>query len=342
MIITSLLLTSCFSPEKALNNGFYKRAIQLAINKIENNKDVEKNIRIMQTAADHLVEKELLNRKQLVNSPKVKDWIKAQDSYYRVLETLGKANITSDGAILNTYDDMCSIKKELDFKIVDYYYQVGDKLLGGFYDSGTKQFARDAYYNFVEAKKNGGDIYYQDIEELKTESYENGIVYYIGEEYTVGSSFFLKPLPTNADFDPDCDIDIDYGYTHSDESTSETTQKYTKNIVVETLEKRDTAGNVIYEDVYEEVEATVTITTVTLNLSKSVSVNVNDITGQCTISNESFTVSVSDSYEEIEIEGDEEAIDNSISEQSGAPAFFESNLEDKLEKQVNDKLDWIF
>jgi len=337
-----LIFASCVTPEKALEQKRYKRALRLAANEIKSGKDVERNIRIMQTAADHIIDEELKRKKNLVNSSKVKDWIKVQDSYYRVLEVLGKANIKSNGAILSEYDEMCSTKKDLDFKIVEYYYSKGEKDLQKFYEDGQKVNARNAYYEFAAAKKHGGHLYYNNLEDIMSECHQNGIVYYIGDFHIVGHSFFLKPLPANADFEPDCDIRISYGFVDFSKSTSESSQDYTKEVVVGQEEEKDSLGNITYRDITEEVEATVTKIEVTVTASTYTYINSIDLTGQCTVGSESFRSEVSDNYEEIEFSGDERAIPEGLSEKSGAPAFFENNLKDELIKIVDRKLDFNF
>jgi len=337
-----LVFSSCVTPEKALEQGWYETALRLSANKIRDGKDVERNIRIMQTAADHIIDEELKAKKALVNSPKVKDWIKVQDSYYRVLEVLGKANVTANGAILTEYDEMCSTKKDLDFKIVEYFYSRGEKALQKFYDTGQKVNARTAYYEFAKAEKNGGDLYYNNLADIMDECHKNGIVYYIGDTYTVGSSFFLKPLPPNANFEPDCDIDIDYGLISFSESRSESSNTYTEEVVVGQEEVKDTSGNITYRDVIEEVEATITTVKVTVTASTWTSVNSSDLSGQCTVSSESFNSSVSDDYEEIIISGDSRAVPTGITEKTGAPVSFESELEDKLNSDVQSELHSMF
>ena len=337
-----LLIYSCVTPEQALEKKWYKTAMRLSAKQIEEEQDIEHNKRILQTAADHIIFNEIESKKALVNSPKVKDWIKVQDSYYRVLEDLGKANIISNGALLTEYDEMCSTKKELDFKIVEYYYQRGEKLLREFYTEGQKSFARSAYYEFAKAVKHGAKLYYNNIDAVMEESHENGIVYYIGDTYIVGSSFFLKPLPHNADFEPDCDIDIDFGSHSFSTSTTSSSKDYTDDVIVGREEIKDTSGNITYRDIYEEIKATVTTIEVTITASTWTSINSRDLSGQCSVSSESFHTSVSDDCEEIEISGDSRAVPSGITETSCSRYSMESNLDSELDSKVDSELNWKF
>ena len=341
-MIMVLLVSSCYTPEQALEKKWYKTAIRLSAKQIKQGKDVERNKRILQTAADHIIYNEIKSKKALVNSPKVKDWIKVQDSYYRVLEDLGKANILSNGAILTEYDEMCSIKKELDFKIVEYYYQRGEKMLRKFYTEGQKSFARSAYYEFAKALKHGAKLYYNNIDAMMEESHKNGTVYYIGDTHIVGSSFFLKPLPRNADFEPDCDIDIDFGSHSFSTLTTSSSRDYTDEVIVGREEVKDTSGNISYKNIYEEIKATVTTITITVTASTWTSINSRDLSGQCTVSSESFHTSVSEDCEEIEISGDSRAVPAGISEKSCSRFSMESNLSSDLDSKVDSELNWKF
>lgn len=339
LLLTTLILSSCYTPEQALGKRKYKLAFRLATKRIKKGIEVDNNIRILQTAADYIVDKEIKKDAKYINSNKVKDWIKAQDKYYRLLEKLGKSNIVSEGALTPIYDDLCSKKIDLDFKIVDYYFQQGENLLNKFNETGLKIYARQAYYKYNESEKHGAHVFYYDIEELLVECHNKGIVYYIGDISTIGSSFFFKPLPPNANFEPDCDIDIDYGSISTSHSSSSSSRTYTKDIEIGKEEVKDTSGKVIsYKPIYKTIEATVTTTTVTITASTWTSIHSQNISGQCTASSESFHTSLSDSYEEVDISGDERAITGCVTEKSGSPFFLESSLVSSVESHVRSAL----
>jgi len=334
LFLTSFLIYSCLSPQKALDKKQYKTAFWLSSQKIKYKKEVDKNIRILQTSADHLVDNEIKRDAKLLDSYKVKDWVKVQDRYYKLLEDIGKANIISDGALLPIYDDLCTKKQDVDFKIVDYYYQRGIDFLNEHYKEDNKKKARDAYYQFVKAEESGAHIFYSDINDLINESRKRGVVYYICHGANLGNKMFFKKLPRNADFEPDCVIDIDFGSINYDEIVSEDNHVYTKEILVRTEEEKDTSGNITYRSIYEKISATVTTTETKLTLSTTTWVDAENVTGQCTKSSKSYTSSVSGSYEEVRVEGDKDALDYYISEDIGEPAFFRSNLESELERKI--------
>lgn len=339
ILLVIIFFTSCMTPKEAYDKGMYRTAFFSASKQIKKGKNIEKNEIILRQSASALVEKEMRRDESLIASSDVKKWVKVQDRYYRLLEDLGKVNIESNGVILEEYDQLCSNKKELDFKITDYYYQLGADFLEEFYQSGNKESARDAYYMFLKAEKSGGELYYNNLADLIIESREKGIVYYVCDDANIGNSLFLQELPENAEFEPDCIIEVDYGIVNSTTNITEESKTYTDEIIVGTKEVKDTSGNIIYRSIYEDIEATVITVKVEVTLSTTTWVNVEDVTGQCSEENRSFTTSVSDTYEEIRINGDREALKESFIESEGEPSFFRSDLEDELLRKVDSGLD---
>ncbi|HHH53619.1 MAG TPA: hypothetical protein ENK91_08170 [Bacteroidetes bacterium] len=277
------------------------------------------------------------NRDKL-RSNNVADWVKVQDKYYNVLEKLGRANVNSGEKITDEYDKLCSAKLDVDFKIAEYYYNEGLEKLAEYDSTKLKVYARDAFYSFNNSIEKGGPGYFNDIESLIEFCKEKGVVYYECYDMYLGSSLFFQPIPDDADFQPDCIVDVDQTIVGFYEDEDKDEKEYSKEIETGTKETIDTSGNVIVKPVYETIEATVTIITHTLTAYRTTTIDVDDMTGQCTMSSESFTTRISDSYEEIKIEGDRNAIDDGTIEKTGEPAFFRSNLEDELEDKIEERL----
>jgi len=334
VLISALYLLSCLTPQEAFQKGYYRTALFSSSRELKKEKNVEINRLIVKESAKELIAKEMKRDQALINSTKVKDWVKVQDRYYRLLEDLGKVNIETDGEVLEIYDEFCSLKQDIDFKIVDYYFQRGANYLEYHYKTGSKKHARNAYYQFVKARKSGGHLYYQDLNDLISESRKKGIVYYVCIDADLGNTIFFKKLPRNADFEPDCIVDIDHSGISSDEVVSEESTEYTKDILVRNEEIKDTSGNITYRAIYKEISATVITTKTKVTLSITTWIDVENVTGQCSKDSESFTSSVSDSYEEVRIVGDENAITGSISESIGPPSFFSSGLVSDLWRKV--------
>jgi hypothetical protein len=337
-LFPTLFILSCLTPQEAFDKGYYRKAFISSSEQIKKGKNIESNSFIIKKSAKALIEKELKRDENLLNSIKVKDWVKVQDRYYRLLEKLGKVNIETDGEILDEYDELCSLKKDLDFKIVDYYYERGFKYLEQHYKNGSKKLARDAYYQFLKANESGGYLYYHDLGDLISESRKRGVVYYICYDRNLGNSIFFKRLPKNADFEPDCIVNIEHDGINSKQEISESSQFYTDEVFVKKEEVKDTSGNITYRSIYKEITATVITSEIEVTLSTTTWVDVENVTGQCSKYSESFTSSVSDFYEEIRIVGDKEAGRASISESIGEPTFFRNNLDCDLWRKVENDL----
>ncbi len=333
-----ILFFSCTSPREALKKGQYRTALNLASNEIKNGKNIEQNELILKKAADQLVKKTMYENKDKLNSDNIKNWIKVQDKFYGVLNSLGKANIESGEKITDTYDKLCSAKIDVDFKIAEYYYNSGLDLLKEYNQTKLKETARQAYFQFSESKNQGGPGFFNDIDDLLEYSLQNGIVYYECDDLDLGNSLFFREIQPGADFEPDCIVEVNQSSIDFDEEEDKIEDQYTKDIEVGTKETRDTAGNVIYKPIYETIEATVYTIKHTITAYNTTTIDVDDMTGQCTIESESFTTEFSDSYKEIKIEGDERAINEDIDEKSGEPAFFRDDLEDKLNEKIQEKL----
>ena len=65
-------------------------------------------------------------------SENVKDWVSAQTKLYGSLEELGKANILLKSVINESYDELCTKKKDIDCQIVEHYYDEGHDFLDDF------------------------------------------------------------------------------------------------------------------------------------------------------------------------------------------------------------------
>ncbi len=328
-----LFFFACTTPKKALQKGKYKQAFRLAERQIKKGKNVDQNINILRVSGDKIIQDEIRRNQKLLQSDDVKDWIKVRKSYYKTLNTIGKANLTTDGAISDIYDKLCVPKYDLDEKIASVFFYEGNRLLNNFDAHGNKIDAQNAYFQYDDCIKNGGKTFFQDLDNLKEEARQLGIVYYKSHGLYHNWSLFLQPIPRDADFIADCIVDVDLGFIHTDISESSNTQSYTSQIQVDTRIETDTSGNTTSFPIYETISCTVETTTVNITKSQSVDIDVVDQTGQCSISSDYYTQAVEGSYEIISFDGNEDAVPDGISEKS-APAFFESGLEDDLRTAV--------
>jgi hypothetical protein len=327
-LISFLLLSSCKSPTKLLEEGKYKSAFRKAVGEDKQGKNVEENIKVNEAAAEIKVNEALTFTAIKTRSENVKDWIETQTKVYKLLEDLGKANILTQGSISEPYDALCNEKKEIDYQIVDFYYEEGHNHLDRFYNEGNKIDARHAFYSLKNCEKYEGQQFFLNLLENTQDAHQNGIVYYVSNYGRIAKKLFLQQLPKDADFLPDCDINIDHGYVSFDKSESSSSKDYSKKVEDGKEEITDTSGHVTYKT----IEATVTTNTVTVTTIVTTFINCKNVIGQCSVSSSQYTTEVSDTYEEVSIEGDEDALDHHVDTNDGEPAFFESGLESEVLK----------
>lgn len=338
LFLSVLTLAACKSPTQLLDEGKHNSAFKKAIKEIKYDKNVQENTRVLKATAEFKVNEAIQYSRIKSKTQNVKDWIKTQTKIYTLLEDLGKANTITNGSISDSYDLLCNEKKDLDYQIVEFYYDEGQEHLDRFYRDGQKNDARKAYYSFKNCEKYEGQSHFLNLADQIKDAHKKGIVYYVSNYRDMGNKLFLKPLPGNADFLPDCDIYVDQGYVTVSEDRSSKSKDYEKEVEVGREEITDTSGNVTYKTIFETRRATVTTTTITLTATVTTFINSKNVTGQCNISSTQFTTRESDSYNEVSIDGDVEALQGNIREKSGSPAGFESNLQSKVMRRAERRI----
>ena len=290
-------------------------------------------MKILRVSGEKIIQNEISKNHKLLQSDNVKDWIKVRKSYYKTLNTIGKANLATNGALSDVYDQLCEPKTDLDEKIASVFFYEGNRLLNNFDEHGNKIDAQNAYFQYDECIKNGGKSFFQDLDNLKEEALQLGIVYYQSAGLYDNRSLFLQPLPENANFLADCVVDVSLGFINTNISESTTRKSYTSQIQVDTRIETDTSGNTTTTPIFEPISCSVETKTVRIIKSQTIDINVRDQTGQCSIQSDYYTESIEDSYDIISFNGNEDAVPDGISEKS-APMFFESELENKLRTVV--------
>ena len=333
-----ILFFSCSTPAELLEKGKIERAFKLAEKKIKAGKDLNTNTKVLVFSGDQIIQSTLFNNSPLMHSPNVEDWVRAQNNFFKTLEDIVVANDLVDGQLQNSYDQLCTQKIELDFKIADHFYQNGTDLLAFHYEHTSKHHARKAYYQYQECLSFGGDRFFQNLEDKISESVEEGKVYFVSHNFRPSSNLFFQPLPPNADFEADCIIQASFGPINYSTHSHSSTTTHSKDIEVGKNSKVDTSGQIVYTPIMKTVYADVITTSVTVTASSYSDIYVDNITGQCSKRSKSFNACVSDSYEEVRIHGDRRALNTSISACSGQPAFFISNLESDLNFKIDCEL----
>ncbi len=343
LLMFLLFVFSCVSPEKALMDGSYPTAFRSSVRQIKHGKNMEKNLRVLNISAHQLVEQSIADNTLLLQSNNLQDWIKAEKSTCKLRNKLQKANRLTSGAVQDQFIRLDSFYIGVKRKIVQFYFQTGTKKMALYEKTRIKTYAREAYPYFDRALKQGGTYFYPDLRTHLQEALAKGIIYYTGEEHTVGESRFLKPLPKGANFELDCHINIMSENVNYDYTEYEKTQEFTKKILVNTIVTRDTAAKEINTKCeYETLSATVTTKEITIVASVFTTVQIDNISGQCPLNSVSFYVNDVDVTEEIEIDGDEEAVPDCIKEKDANVFCIEMDLRSAVNSEIDDRLNDIF
>jgi hypothetical protein len=338
-VLLAVLLISCSTPQKAFDKADYSKSIKLASKDINKGKKVEENKQLIKRASQLAVDETLAVNESLVTSSEVKDWKKVQTSYFKTLEVIGEANKVSAGSAREAYDQLCDQKSDLDFSIAEYYHLAGDELLSESRDTERTAPARQAYQHYQDCLKNGGTTFYNDLDDLIQECIERGTVYYVARDgATVGGSVFLKKLPSGADWVADCEISIDRGTITFSETKSDNRKNLDKEIEVGQNAITDTSGVTTYEPILDKIYGAEITTTVTVIARSTTHKQVRRNTEECFLRDSSFDTEVSDTYEEIRYEGDNRTWPDFAENETGPPAYFNSNLEDDLKRTINTKI----
>ncbi len=334
IFVLFLVVVSCKTATELLDNGNYEDAFDKALSELEKGNNVAQNTDVIIKSSNFIAANAIDLADDKKSNSNVKNWIKSQGNLYEVLENIGRANIVLDGLINEPYDALCSRKKDVDYKIVDHYFEEGTQSLKSFEASGFKSDSRSAYYSLEDCEKYGGSDFFPSLVEKKEYAYQNGIVYYTTNHLNIGSGLFLKPLPNNVDFDPDCKINVNHDFVSFTTEETVKEDKQTSKIEDGQEEVVDSTG-VNYIPKYKYVKASVLTKTITVTASVTTNVWSESVTENCNVSSRNFTTQSVDSYEEISVEGDERALTFPIISKGGEPAFFRSNLKDEVIKKAD-------
>ncbi len=338
LAVLIVAISACKTPTELLEEGNFKSAFSNALREVKARKNIEQNIKVIKKSARMKVDEAMLYSSIYGNTGNVKDWIKTQAKLYKLLQEIGRANLIIEGKISEPYDMLCTEKKDLDYQIVEYYFDEGLDHLDQYYYENNKADARLAYQSFKECEKHEGISFFPQLADNIEDAHQKGIVYYVSNHGNIGSKLFLKPVPKDSDILPDCDFTINYGYVTFSTSESVSSDTKTKEIQVDTKVKTDTSGITTRTPIYETVSATITTKTVTITASLHSRITATNVSGQCNVKSSAYFSEESESYEEVNVSGDDRALSHHVVEKSGEPAFIRSDLERKVYSKAKSRV----
>lgn len=121
-----IFLSACNTPTELLVKGNADQTLKKAIKKVKRGKDVSTKTEVIVRSGDQISKNTLSYNKGLIQSFYLKDWTRAQRNYDKTLKELFAAYDLVNGKLQRTYDELCTENTELDFKITDHFYQLGE------------------------------------------------------------------------------------------------------------------------------------------------------------------------------------------------------------------------
>ncbi len=334
-----LLVYSCITPEKALERGQYSKAIELANKQILRGKHLEENRAIIATAIPYKIQEFRQENLSLLKDGGLQNKMRVSERYTDIVQMLNGANLQTSGMLSDELDALEGEKRELDQHIARDWYIQGSRKMASLRRTESKETAREAYNRFSQSERFGGGDLFDDPDKQKRIAYEEDVIQYVSDNPLLHpEGLFVKALPKDAGFEPDCVLKVSRSFVDFDESICENEENYETKIEVDTRSETDSSGEEILIPIYETVNATVIKRSITVTASKEMSIIAKDLTGHCFLKDKYYDVSSTDSYIEIEVEGDERAIPDPPDECSGPPVFFEDNLEEELDDLLDDYL----
>lgn len=166
--------SGCNTTQKLINSGHYDKAIARSVNKLQRNRDKDKQVRLLKKAYDKAQQRDLEGVKYLKKEGRAGNSVEVFKIYQTIKERQDKIKpllpLYVEGRevafrLINVDDELIRWKKEA----AGFLYSSAQKLL----QQNDKDAAREAYYQLLEVE----DIYpgYKDAHQLKKQARNKGM-----------------------------------------------------------------------------------------------------------------------------------------------------------------------
>jgi hypothetical protein len=169
ILLSALILSSCGSSKKQLQQGNYDAAIQKAVKKLMRNPDSEKDIEVLDRSYKLANERDLERIKYLRLEGKPENWEEIVQLYERLKQRQQTVRIVLplelNGRTINyAFTDYDQEIVDAKHNAAEFFFAHGQKLMA----NNDKESYRQAYYEFLKVKEYWGD--YENIDNLLNES----------------------------------------------------------------------------------------------------------------------------------------------------------------------------
>lgn len=346
-----ILLSACFSPSKLLQSGKYKKAVNSALYKIENKREVGQNLDILNEAMRHYLEQETQEVNELLGTGDINDGEKAFDKRKEMLELMEKAEPYLDRDLANYLPELRSLTEELNEELYNSLLDWGKEDLSKYYIEEDKSLARDAYHYFRKAQKY--TIAPGQLDTLIDLSIEMAkVVYYVesdagfsGYSWEIDNKF--EDLAGNKRFSEiiydrgdqsraDCLIEIEFDDPEMEESTSSNEEVFTTDVVKGTKIILNDEGEEQKVNIWEEVSGKVITHSISRKLTWTLELDIRANSKHCDLRDKEFSAEMEVEKVEYQLHGDLRAIPEEYQEELDDPDIWEE------EDFVDDLLDDLY
>ncbi len=330
LLLTIVLITSCASPQKILNNGNYEKAYKLALKELKKGKSMTKNRSVVSESLEQIMNEVMSESNALKNSYELADVELAIKKYDGLLAKIEESKVYLRDKFEMEGELLKSEQTELVNMVGKEYFAVGSELYDEAIGKGDKLLGQDAYLNLAKAYEYNHD--HPDLESLLEESLEFARVIYLIEARApfditynweidrvfddledINDIFKVFIYEDNVQSGKvDCEIDIrfdniDFGIQErNDERT------YKEEIVTGIEEITNSDGTITKKDITEIVEAYVLTKEIRKIAEWRLRLDVRSFGNNCTISDRGFQESIVAAIQDVQVSGDERALPNGI------------------------------
>lgn len=358
LLIVTMFITACSSPQKSFEKGNYKKAYRAALKNIKKGKKSRKDRTILNRSFNELIKQKSDIAETHLNSDIIEDWERGYAEYEELIDLFydGKVYLDEDFdrqmAVIETSND--ALGKDLAIN----YFELGNMSMEGFMDTYNKGYAQEAFAYYTKTRHY--DDGYARIDSLLDDAFNKGVILILVEadapfersyEWEIDRKFSdieressgFNQIVYEGMVEADCVLEIDFSSLDRDIRESRSVENFQERTEDGYETRVDTSGNTIKETKYRNIEGTVTTIAESISYSWRVAVNVRGNRGYCDFRNRNFNEEVTVVNERYQLSGDDRAIPSRYKRDNNSRDVDEDDMvEDLLDELYREISNYYF